>query len=255
MKKLFFRIIRDIFCFKRNTMEKIVNTQFKELNYDNYDLNCFNSDDLSCFINENNEYFKGFFVKDEYSDNISFLKINSISASKSKGSGYVFDSIYSFGKDVLIHREMNWSFESCIKHIEMDSKNLNLFYFKWNNRYEWKNSNGSHHLAAANFLATNNGYEQIYNCNIKSFTINKEVANKLLDSFEMFVFNISLYTIEKIFEEDIHDTINVKGGHILVLLDKEKARNKGYLNLLKLFDKKYVLYFNEYLHTRLKRLN
>ena len=252
MKEFFIKIIRDIFCFKRNAIEKIVNTKFNEINHKNYELNCFNSDDLSCFVNENNDYFKGFFVKDEYNDDINFLDINSISASKSKSSGYLFDTIYSFGKNVLIHRKMNWSFERCIKHIEMDSKKLNLVYYKWNDKYEWKNSDGSHHFAAANFLATNNGYEQSFDCEVIKYSINKEVINKLFESYEMFVFNIPSYILTEVFKEDIQDIIHIKNNHIIVLFDKDKAKYKGYLNLLRLIDKKYILYFNEYLYSRLK---
>lgn len=149
---------------------------------------------------------------------------------------------------------MHWDFENCIKHIRKDTNKLRLFYYKWNNRYEWSNSDGSHHFAAANFLATNNRDEQLFNCDIKSISINKEVANKLLNSYEIFVFNISSYIIDNIFKEDIIDTIKINNGHIVVLFDKYKARNKEYFNLLKLIDKKYVLYFNEYLYSRLKYL-
>ncbi len=254
MKNFFIKIIRDIFCFKRNILEEILNIEFKEIDYTYCELNCFNSNDVWFFIDEKNEHFKGFFTREEQNKDLNFLRVDSISDSKSKSSGYRFDTIYSFGKNVLIDRKMNWDFENCIKHIRKDTNKLRLFYYKWNNRYEWSNSDGSHHFAAANFLATNNRYEQLFNCDIKSISINKEVANKLLNSYEMFVFNISSYIIDNIFKEDIIDTIRINNRHIVVLFDKDKARNKEYFNLLKLIDKKYVLYFNEYLYSRLKHL-
>lgn len=37
----------------------------------------------------------------------------------------------------------------------------------------------------------------------------------------------------------------------LILFDKEKSNNKGYLHLLKLLDKNYILYFNDYLKERM----
>lgn len=254
MKDFLVKIIRDIFCLKRNIMEEIVNIEFKEIAYKHSELNCFNSNDLWFFINQRNDLFKEFFINEEKNEKLNFLKVDSISASKSKGSGYRFDTIYSFGKNVLIDRKMNWDFENCINHIkyEYKEKPLRLYSYKWNNRYEWKNSDGSHHFAAANFLATNNSYEQIFNCNIKSISINNEVANNLLGNYEMFVFNISSYIIEEIFKEDIIDIIRIQDGHIMVLFDKDKSINKGYINLLKLIDKKYALYFNDYLESRLK---
>lgn len=149
---------------------------------------------------------------------------------------------------------MNWDFENCIKHILNGHKEkpLTLYYYNWNDRYEWDNGDGSHHFAAANFLATNNGYEQIFKCNIKSFCINNEVANKLLANYEMFVFNISSYILEEIFKDDIIDIIRIQDDYIIVLFDKNKSKNKGHINLLKLIDQKYALYFNEYLESRLK---
>lgn len=254
MKDFFVKIIRDIFCLKRNIQEEIVNIEFKDISKKYFKLNCFNSDDLRFFINERNEHFKGFFIKNEQNEDLNFLRIDSINASKSKSSGCRFDTIYSFGKNVLIDRKMNWDFENCIKHIlnRYKEKPLTLYYYIWNNRYEWDNGDGSHHFAAANFLATNNGYEQIFKCNIKSFCINNEVANKLLDNYEMFVFNISSYIINEIFKEDIIDIVRIQDDHIIVLFDKDKSKNKEYINLLKLIDKKYALYFNEYLESRLK---
>lgn len=254
MKDFFVKIIRDIFCFKRNILEEIVNIEFKEIDYKYCELNCFNSNDLWFFINQRNDLFKEFFVNEEKNENLNFLKVDSISASKSKSSGYRFDTIYSFGKNVLIDRKMNWDFENCINHIkyEYKEKPLRLYFYKWNNRYEWNNGDGSHHFAAANFLAANNSYEQIFNCNIKSISINNEVANNLLDNYEMFVFNISSYILEEIFKEDIIDIIRIQDGHIMVLFDKDKSKNKGYINLLKIIDKKYALYFNEYIESRLK---
>lgn len=251
MKDFCVKIIRDIFCLKRNILEEIINIEFKEIDYKYCEINCFNSNDLWFFINQRNEHFKEFFINEEKNENLNFLKVDSISASKSKSSGYRFETIYSFGKNVLIDRKMNWTYESCIKHNEKD-KILPLSYYKWNNRYEWKNSDGSHHFAAANFLATNNGYEHIVNCNIKSISINNEVANNLLGNYEMFVFNIYSYIIEEIFKEDIIDIVRIQDGHIMVLFDKDKSKNKGYINLLKLIDKKYALYFNDYLESRLK---
>lgn len=254
MKDFLVKIIRDIFCFKRNILEEIVNIEFKEIDYKYCELNCFNSNDLWFFINQRNDFFKEFFVNEEKNENLNFLKVDSISASKSKGSGYIFDTIYSFGKNVLIDRKMNWDFENCIKHVKNELKEnpLTLYHYKWNNRYEWKNSGGSHHFAAANFLATNNGYEQIFNCNIKSISINNKVVNKFIDNYEMFVFNIPSYIFKEIFKDEIIEIIRIEDEHIIVLFDKDKSKNKGYINLLKLIDKKYALYFNEYLESRLK---
>lgn len=254
MKDYFIKIIRDFFCFKRNILEEIISIEFKEINYKYCVLNCFNSNDLSFFIDKENEYFKNFFIREEQTEDLSFLKIDSICASKSKSSGYRFNTIYSFGKNVFIDRKMNWKYEDCIKHIENSKNTFNLFHFKWNNRYEWDNGDGSHHFAVANFIATNNKYEKIFNCHIKSYSINIDVANKLLKNFEMFVFNIHSYIIDEIFKEDIVDVVTLQDGHIIVLFDKEKAENSGYLKLLKLIDEKYVLHFNEYLYTRLKYL-
>lgn len=250
MKDFFITILKDIFCSKKNTREKLINIKFKEIDYKYITLNCFNSDDLSFFIDEKNKYFKDFFIRENFKENLNFLKIDSISASKSKSAGYIFDTIYLFGKNVVIDRKSNWTYEDCIKHISKDC--FSLRYYNWNKKYEWRNSDGSHHFAAANFLATNNGYEQSFDCEVIKYSINKEVINKLFESYEMFVFNIPSYILTEVFKEDIQDIIHIKNNHIIVLFDKDKAKYKGYLNLLRLIDKKYILYFNEYLYSRLK---
>ncbi|WP_418181374.1 DUF6685 family protein (plasmid) [Aliarcobacter lanthieri] len=250
MKDFFITILKERFCFKENIREQLINIKFKEIDYKYITLNCFNSDDLRFFIDEKNKYFKDFFIRENFKENLNFLKIDSISTSKSKSAGYIFDTIYLFGKNVIIDRKDNWTYEDCIKHISKDS--FTLCYYNWNKRYEWINSNGSHHFAAANFLATNNSYEQYFDCEIIKYSINKEVINKLFESYEMFVFNIPSYILKEVFKEDIQDIIYIKDNHIIVLFDKDKAKDKGYLNLLRLIDKKYILYFNEYLYSRLK---
>ena len=265
MKDFLLKIIRQRFCLKkRNILKEIVNIEFNDISKKYLELNCFNSNDLWLFIDERNEHFRGFFIKDAQNEDLNFLMIDSISESKSKSSGYRFDTIYSFGKNLVIDRKKNWDFESCIKHIEEEYKtkscnieenmkmSLQLCHHKWNDRYEFNNFSGSHHLAVANFIATNNGYEYTFNCDIESISINKDVANKLLDNYEMFVFNTSISILKNIFNEDGTEIIKIQDEHIMVLFDKDKSKNKGYINLLKLIDKKYTLYFNEYLESRLK---
>lgn len=46
--------------------------------------NCFNSNDLWLFIDERNEHFKRFLIKEERNEDLNFLKIDSITSSKSK---------------------------------------------------------------------------------------------------------------------------------------------------------------------------
>ncbi|MDN5108092.1 hypothetical protein PJV93_11340 [Aliarcobacter butzleri] len=249
LKKYLLEIVTDIFCLKRDIREKILNIKFKKINYQEIKLNCFNSDDLSDLIDIHNEKFLNFFIHKESSSTLNFICINSINTSKTKTK---YDTVYLFGKNVFL--SMNWSYEECLEHISKETrmKPFDLKFFKWNNRYHWINGGGSHHFAMANFIATNNKFEHSIDCKVQAYEINLDIANKLLDKYEMFIFNNDFRNYaRKIFKDDIEDIILLINGNVLILFDKEKSNNKGYLHLLKLFDKNYILYFNDYLKERM----
>ena len=99
LKKYLLEIITNIFCFKKNIREKILNIKFKKINYQEIKLNCFNSDDLSDLIDIHNEKFLNFFIYKESSSTLNFLCINSINTSKTKTK---YDTVYLFGKNVFL---------------------------------------------------------------------------------------------------------------------------------------------------------
>lgn len=217
-----------------------------KIKYKEFELNCFNSDNLLFFINEKNILFEDFFIKEEYSKELNLLKINSINSSKSKSSGYIFNDIYLFGKNIFLDRKDNWEYDDCIKHIKQRNR-FTINQYRWNDRYEWDNEDGSHHFAVANFLATNNKYEEILSCDVISVSINKQIVNNLLDNYEMFVLNIPSNYLKNILLNSTVEIINIKSGHTMVLFNKNIVKNRKYIMLLQLINKKYVLYFNGYL--------
>ncbi len=225
-------------------------------------LNSFNSDDLSSFIKIYSDgiYFHNdeiqklfsqliFFERKVLNINLDLKSIDSVFASKSLGKDY--DTMYLFGKNVYVDRNDRWSFDECIKHITEDEP-FDIYYYLWNDRYAWVNANGSHHLAVANFLATNEHIVHNLVCNVTIKKINNEIAIKILKDFEMFIIHNEIkYTLKKILGKDNILMYDLNSQNTLILFDKNNQIFDKLIRLLKIIDNQYILNLNDYLINRL----
>lgn len=83
--------------------------------------------------------------------------------------------IHEFGKNGLGNKE----------------KIYEIRYYKWNNRYEWLNSDGSHHFAVANYIITNKNINYKIKSQITTYSI-KEELKTIIDNYCMFLINDKL---------------------------------------------------------------
>ncbi|KAA3682652.1 DUF6685 family protein (plasmid) [Campylobacter fetus] len=244
--------------------EKIINLPFEKINKCKLNLDCFNSDNVSFFIKPKNCYSRKQrtiledIIQIEESNNIIELdlkRINSISSSKSKSSGYKYKDIYEFGKNVFVERNKKWSLEECIKHTENGLGNkekiYEIRYYKWNNRYEWLNSDGSHHFAVANYIITNKNINYKIKCQITTYSI-KEELKTIIDNYCMFLINDKLqYHLYELFLNTDINIILLESNNCLILIKKNETY-KNLIQLMKIIDNKYIFYLNDYLNEKVR---
>jgi hypothetical protein len=245
-----------------NNIKELLNFKFQELKF--YPINCFHSNNLDIFTFANwkaSHYPNKKDLKDliinkseDKQIQLDLIKIDSISASKSKSAGYKFDSIYDFGKYLILERGHNWTLHECEKHIK-EKLNDNIYkinYYEWNNRYEWNNIDGSHHFAVANFIITNQRLNYKINCQVETYGLNKNKIKNLLDSFHIFIISTNLQNfIFNIFNFGEIKFYGVNEDMCIVLIKKSEDVNI----LIKLFrniDNKYIFNLDEYLSSLIK---
>lgn len=258
--KLFKQICEKYFFQNHLILKNLLNVNFKEI--DTPLLDCFNSNDLDIFIkipsSNKNDFvdfsFSNLIKSFNKKDQVDIKRIDSLTQSKSTWN-YSFNNMYLFGKNVYIDRDDKWSFQECIEHILRKDSILNLSYYAWNQKYIWHNSDGSHHFAAASFIATNEKKEYKFDCNITVYEIDSDILKNLVDSFDMFVihedcieklndcFNKSLLIYK------IPQTLNT-----IILFEKNKKFDE-YIKILQKFNQEHVLNLNAYLEERLKKQN
>lgn len=141
----------------------------------------------------------GNLIKCEIIENgtLDIKEIKGIAASKS--DSYFFSSIEKFatvrcqkfigsGQSESLHKNMKWR--------EIWQHNLKFMDKSWSDHSPfWMNSGGSHHFAAAHYIATINDLSYQLEGKIKRFSVNKHSAEKLVSEWDMFLIdNTSLYT-------------------------------------------------------------
>jgi len=255
MKKLFFYTHYEFKMY-----EDILNIKFLEIEHPK--VNCFNSDNLKQYIYfDNNNYIPSkcnkakklldkLILKDESISKVNLLKINSINASKSKSSGKVYGSIYLFGQYVHVKENAGWTFDECISHVLEKHKLLDLYYYKWNDKYCWINSDGSHHLAVANYIATNEEIDYFFDCNITSFSIDEEITNELISNYELFIIHKKIsYNFIQIFNRNMICILHNRydDNEVLIVLTKDSLLLNKVIKFLKNYDAKYIFSVNNHL--------
>ncbi len=265
---IFYKLYKSIVKLNKNVKnslkanqiyEEIINLPFEEIN--KYELNCFNSNNISFFIKPEFHHIRQQktiledIIQIEKSNTIIELdlrKIDSISASKS--SRYKYKNIYEFGKNVFVEQNNKWNLEECIKHVEDGLRNkektYEIRYYKWNNRYEWLNYDGSHHFAVANYITTNQNINHKIKCQITTYSIKEEIKT-IIDNYHIFIINSKLehhlYTIFLNTDIKIH---LLESNNCLILIKNNKIY-KNIIQLMKIIDNKYIFCLNDYLNENL----
>ena len=259
MQKWMLETVKNKFFNECIERERIISLMLEPI--DHHEINCFYSNDLWKFLDihdhwkktKASELLKNLIKLKKNEEKINLTRLNSIACSKSKSAGYRFQSIYLFGKNVFLDRNEKWSFDGCIKHIMDRHNEINLYHYLWNDRYSWSNSDGSHHCAVAIFLAENNSITYELQANISIKYIDLDIANELLDLYDIFVINQSnKYELQNCFEEEIlmYDISNTT--NTLVLFEKPHIRLHDQVRLLQKFDSSKILFFNDYLLERIE---
>ena len=246
--------------------EDILRINFLEIEHPK--LNCWNSDTLGKYINfqsqitcKANHLLNNLISKTEYRSKINLKKIDSISASKSKSSGKIYENIYLFGQYMCVVENVDWTFDESINHIlgkhQQYNKVQDIIYYSWNDRYHWVNSDGSHHLAVANFIATNERIDYFFDCNVTAYKINDTVAEELINNYELFILHQKIqYNFTKIFHRDMICILSNRNyDEVLIAIKKENTHINDVIRFLKKFDKKYVFNVNDYLRKLLQKQN
>lgn len=224
------------------------------------EINCFYSNDLNKFITISN-YERGHIVnlfsnliKDrEEQKKINIKDVSSIMSSKSKSSGYSFETLYLFGKNIYVDRNNKWDFGDCISHFMYKKDVLDMYYYMWNGRYAWSNSDGSHHFAVAVFHAENANTNHMINTNMTIKYIDEYIANEILNKYSIFVINSKNENSlrECFIENEIH-FFNIKySTNVLVVFDKSNHNISAYVKIFEQIDDKKILDFNKYLQNKL----
>lgn len=247
-----------------NKIKQLINFDFEEITIP--PLNCFNSNDLdvltriNILFNRNLNETKKLLMnlvsieKEEKITQLDLTRIDSISSSKSKSSGYVFNNVYDFGKYLVLKNKHAWTLDECKRHIGEKLKNdiYELNYYKWNDRYEWGNIDGSHHFAVANFIVTNQNLEYKINCVVKNYSLNIENIKDLTNNFYIFIIRKNLpYLLMDMFDRNEIKMCDAWHDSCVFLINKINSR-KNLINLLKIIDRKYVFNLGEYLINLIK---
>ncbi|WP_065842943.1 DUF6685 family protein [Campylobacter fetus] len=247
--------------YEKKSYDKIINLPFKEIN--KYDLNCFRSNEFSYLLTplRYHEYSEKKLdilkeiIQTRKSNEIIELDlkiIDSISASKS--SEYKYKNIYEFGKNIVLERKNDWNLKECIEHIKNGLRNkekiFEIDYYKWNNRYQWSNTDGSHHFAVANYITTNENIEYKIKCQITTYSINEDIKI-IMNDYHIFLINSeSRFYAHEIFLNNNTKTYSLNLNNQLILIQKNE-KYKNIIELMKIIDNKYIFYLNDYIDEKL----
>lgn len=224
-------------------------------------IDCFNSDDyLSYFSNlkfmngnidnpnDITSMFSNLVFENEIKTKIDITKVDSVAASKS-AENHSYPNMYSFGKDVYEVRGNKWSLEECLEDFNSVTKQ------KWiyskdcrNNRIIWNNKDGSHHFAVAIYHLINMNTPYLVDAVLCERNIDNKVAALICENYEVFITNKDshLNIIFKALKELEYGLFlfDSNGSNKNCCLIINKNSSNMILDILKKFDKDYILHLN-----------
>lgn len=203
-----FNIIKWLFGLKRSAAthhEPIEYTPLQNVPF----IDCFHVDDIFGYLpcSSAREYpFKELSVIVKTSEPkltmIDFMDIDTIGSSKSKENFPTYKTIKDFG-EATQNREQ-WTIEECMKHIEdrIFHGNAHVTLYRWNNTLNISNSDGSHHLAVANYLLSiDTPYSGVtcFDMQYKESYVDTDAISDLTAKFHLFV--LSKYTFNDVYRK------------------------------------------------------
>lgn len=255
------------------SLDKLLKIQLEEIEI--VKIDCFHTHDLERFnsfltYNRQNEDIATLIrsiVKNDEPANIKFdlRKLTNVSSSKSLSWGYSFDTMYSFGRNLInvvdivnIHKDRTFSsIESCFQNMRCNDEFVfRIDHVLWENRYVWLNNDGSHHCATAIFYAENQHKELVVNASLSTQSLNEEVINELNQHYKIFVISAKKY-YELQNSLSLYSPIYIEpiqGQDILLIFEKNKSKvPKIILRFLESYDQRYIFDFNRHLLALLKK--
>lgn len=224
-------------------------------------MDCFNSSDyISYFHNLNfmdgnianpndiTSMFSNLVFENEIRTQIDITKVDSVSASKS-AANRSYPDMYSFGKDVYEIRGNKWSLEECLK--DFNSKPDQTFKYSKNcrnNRIIWNNYDGSHHLAVAIYHLMNMNTPYLVNAVLCERNIDNKVATLICENYEVFItykdshLNIIFKALKELEYGIFSFDSNGSNKNCCLIINKNSSNM--ILDILKKFDKDYILHLN-----------
>ncbi len=201
------------------------------------------------------------FKKNTFRVRIDISQLQSISASKSSLSR--FGTLSEFGeRNYKISREQEGSrtlteeeyFDKCIAD-GFDHNRAQFWFSLFAPSLKWVNSDGSHRVSTAHYMAKQNGFKAILEGDISLFSLNRTWLSSLNQKYQAYIFEVPVYTgieLSKVFRNDqghVHATItNMERG----LGDLTSAHPKMEVVLLLLHrDQKLLRVGRRWLHERI----
>ncbi len=273
----------SIFLFFLNSMLKkflpelyIVNKliSLKLEGIDDVKIDCFHSDDLGRFYsfrtyNHQHEDIANLIksvVKNNEPTNVKFdlKKLTNVISSKSLSWGYSFDTMYSFGRNLVnavglvnIHNDKTFSsIENCFQDMRCNDEFVfRIDHVLWENRYIWLNDGGSHHCATAIFYAENQHKELLVNASFRIQSLDKKAINEINGKYKIFVVSSKkYYELQKLISPYKPIFLEpLQSQNMLLVFEKNNQLPNKIIRFLETYDQRYILDFNNHISNLLKK--
>lgn len=254
------------------TTNKLLTLQLKEI--DDVKIDCFHSHDLCRFqsfrtYNQKAEHIanliKSIIINSEQNDiQFDLRKLTNVSASKSLAWGYSYDSMYSFGRNLInvvdiVNQDNGKSFisiESCLNHMRYNDEFVfRIDHVLWENRYVWLNDDGSHHCAIAIFYAENQHKELLVNASFRIQSLNQKVINEINEKYKIFVVSSKkYYELQNLISQYKPIFLEPQQSqNMLLVFEKNNQTPNKLIRFLETYDQRYILDFNHHISNLLKK--
>ncbi|NBK99937.1 MAG: hypothetical protein EOM50_18380 [Erysipelotrichia bacterium] len=253
-------------------INKLISLKLKGI--DDVKIDCFHSDDLGRFYsfrtyNHQREDIANLIksvVKNNEPTNVKFdlRKLTNVISSKSLSWGYSFDTMYSFGRNLVnavglvnIHNDKTFSsIENCFQDMRCNDEFVfRIDHVLWENRYIWLNDGGSHHCATAIFYAENQHKELLVNASFRIQSLDKKAINEINGKYKIFVVSSKkYYELQKLISPYKPIFLEaLQSQNMLLVFEKNNQLPNKIIRFLETYDQRYILDFNNHISNLLKK--
>jgi len=170
----------------------------------------FNISDTASISNIENYVHDNLLVKSVANRSIDILDVNGIGASKSNLHDY--ENIFEFGCNQFKIKEVNGRYArgqepvllfERLLHDALKSGGNDFSWYEWSNSLKWSNSDGSHRLSMAFYIASVNGFHSTIDASITEYSWNRPFISSMLEKYMVYIFknnrlgNTSLFDLFK----------------------------------------------------------